>query len=39
MPGSPYTFDAPFALGAQIEARAVHPEVGGRILLRHGDRT
>ncbi len=32
------TFDAPLALGPQIEARAHHPEVAGRVLLRHGDR-
>jgi len=34
-----HSFDAPFALGAQIEARAAHPEVGGRVLLKHGNRT
>jgi fatty-acyl-CoA synthase len=32
------TFDAPLALGPQIEARAAHPDVAGRVLLRHGDR-
>jgi fatty-acyl-CoA synthase len=31
--------DAPFTLGAQIEARARHPEVGERIFLRQDDRT
>ncbi len=34
-----FSFDAPLYLGAQIEARANHPEVADRILLRHGDRT
>jgi fatty-acyl-CoA synthase len=33
-----YTFDAPFVLGAQIEARAAHPEVGERVFLRQGER-
>lgn len=37
MPG-PFTFDAPFTLGAQLDARAVHPEVGGRSALVDGDR-
>src|SRR5579875_3583161 len=32
------SFDAPFTLGAQIEARARHPEVGSRIFLRQDDR-
>ncbi len=36
---SAYSFDAPFALGAQIEARAGHPEVGNRVLLTQGDRS
>jgi fatty-acyl-CoA synthase len=34
-----FTFDPPFTLGAQIDARAAHPEVGGMPLLLHGDRT
>jgi fatty-acyl-CoA synthase len=38
MPASPPTFDAPFTLGAQIEARAVHPEVGGRLVAVQGER-
>jgi fatty-acyl-CoA synthase len=33
-----FTFDAPFVLGAQIEARANHPEVSGRTFLLQGDR-
>ncbi len=32
------TFDAPLVVGAQIEARANHPEVANRVFLRHGDR-
>ncbi|MBW2315754.1 MAG: AMP-binding protein [Deltaproteobacteria bacterium] len=31
-------FDAPLTLGAQIEARALHPDVGSRPYLRHDDR-
>jgi fatty-acyl-CoA synthase len=31
-------FDAPLTLGAQIEARARHPEVGARPYLRHDER-
>ena len=34
-----FTFDPPFTLGAQIDARAAHPEVGNRPLVLHGDRT
>jgi fatty-acyl-CoA synthase len=34
-----YSFDAPFVLGAQIDARAGHPEVGSRVFLREGERT
>ena len=34
-----YSFDAPFTLGAQIDARAAHPEVADRPLLLQGDRT
>ncbi len=33
------SFDAPLTLGAQIEARAAHPDVGGRVFLRQHDRT
>jgi fatty-acyl-CoA synthase len=33
------TFEAPFTLGAQIEARATHPEVGERVFLVHGERS
>jgi fatty-acyl-CoA synthase len=32
------TFDAPFTLGGQIEARATHPEVADRTFLVQGDR-
>jgi fatty-acyl-CoA synthase len=32
------SFDAPLALGPQIEARGNHPEVSQRMFLRHGDR-
>jgi fatty-acyl-CoA synthase len=35
----PPTFDAPFDLGSQIEARARHPEVAERVLLRQGERS
>jgi fatty-acyl-CoA synthase len=31
--------DAPFNVGAQIEARAAHPEVAGRVFLRKDGRT
>lgn len=31
-------FDAPFTLGAQIEARAAHPDVAGRTFLKHDER-
>jgi fatty-acyl-CoA synthase len=34
-----FSFDPPFTLGVQIDARAAHPEVGGRTLLLQGDRT
>jgi fatty-acyl-CoA synthase len=34
-----YSFDAPFTLGAQIDARAAHPEVAQRTLLLQGDRS
>jgi fatty-acyl-CoA synthase len=32
-------FDAPLTVGAQIEARAEHPETAGKVLLMQGDRT
>jgi fatty-acyl-CoA synthase len=31
-------FDAPLVLGAQIDARAAHPEIGDRPYLKHDDR-
>jgi fatty-acyl-CoA synthase len=33
------SFDAPLLLGAQIEARAAHPDVASRVFLRQHDRT
>ncbi|HJW70688.1 MAG TPA: AMP-binding protein [Candidatus Binatia bacterium] len=36
---SPPSFDAPLLLGAQIEARASHPDVADRVFLRQHDRT
>ncbi len=33
------SLDAPLLLGAQIEARAAHPDVAGRVFLRQHDRT
>jgi fatty-acyl-CoA synthase len=33
-----FSFDPPYTLGAQIDARAAHPEVAGRELLLAGDR-
>jgi len=35
---APYSFDAPLAVGAQIEARGTHPEVGRRVFLRQNER-
>ena len=32
------SIDAPLVLGAQLDARAAHPEVADRIAVRHGDR-
>ena len=32
-------FDAPLTLGAQLDARASHPDVADRIALRQGDRS
>jgi hypothetical protein len=34
-----FMFTAPLTLGAQIDARASHPEVADRPLLHQGDRT
>lgn len=31
--------DAPLTLGAQLDARAAHPEIGQRLALRYGDRS
>ena len=39
MSGEPFAFDAPFTLGAQIEARARHPVAADKVLLMQGDRT
>jgi fatty-acyl-CoA synthase len=36
---APPKIEAPFVLGAQIEARARHPEVADRVLLRQGSRS
>ncbi|MCC6642584.1 MAG: AMP-binding protein [Deltaproteobacteria bacterium] len=38
MKASPPKIDAPFTLGAQIEARAAHPEIGEREFLVQHDR-
>jgi len=35
----PLTFDAPFTLGAQIEARAQHPVAANKLVLMQGART
>jgi len=35
----PLSFDAPFTVGAQIEARANHPVTTGKVALMQGDRT
>ncbi len=32
------SFDAPYTIGAQIEARAYHPVTGSKVLLMHGER-
>ncbi len=37
--GTAFEFEAPFVLGAQIEARARHPEVRERVFLVHDDRS
>jgi len=34
----PLQFDAPFTLPAQLDARAAHPVIADRVLLRHGER-
>jgi fatty-acyl-CoA synthase len=36
---APPRFDVPLTLGAQLDARAAHPEVADRIALRQGDRS
>ena len=33
-----FSFDPPYTLGVQIDARAAHPELGSRPLLLQGDR-
>jgi fatty-acyl-CoA synthase len=33
-----FSFDPPYTLGVQIDARANHPELEGRVLLLHDDR-
>jgi acyl-CoA synthetase (AMP-forming)/AMP-acid ligase II len=33
-----FSFDPPYSLGVQIDARAAHPELGQRALLLQGDR-
>ncbi|MGH7893403.1 MAG: AMP-binding protein [Candidatus Binatia bacterium] len=33
-----FSFDAPYTLGAQLDARAAHPELAGREFLYQGDR-
>lgn len=35
---APPQLDAPFTLGAQLDARANHPEIAFRTAVRHGDR-
>jgi fatty-acyl-CoA synthase len=35
----PLSFDAPFTIGAQIEARANHPIAANKVALMQGDRT
>lgn len=39
MSTEPLTFDAPFTVSGQIEARAAHPVAADKVLLMHGDRT
>ncbi len=34
----PLAFDAPFLIGAQIDARAQHPATADKVVLMHGDR-
>ncbi len=31
--------EAPFTVGAQLDARAAHAEIGDRVAIRHGDRS
>ncbi len=35
---APPTFEAPLVYGAQLDARAQHPELCDRVAIRHGDR-
>jgi fatty-acyl-CoA synthase len=35
---APLTFDAPFTIGGQIEARATHPETADKVFLMHHER-
>lgn len=35
---APPEFDAPLTIGAQLDVRAAHPDIGPRAALRHGDR-
>ena len=37
MAAEPLSFDAPFLVGAQIDARAAHPVTANKTLLMHGD--
>ena len=39
MSTEPLTFNAPFTVNGQIEARAEHPVTANKVLLMHGDRT
>ncbi len=38
MAAEPLSFDAPFLVGAQIDARAAHPVAANKVLLMHDDR-
>jgi fatty-acyl-CoA synthase len=35
---APPQFDAPLTFGAQLDARAQHPQIADRVAVRHGDR-
>ena len=39
MAATPLQIEAPFTVGAQLEARAEHPDVAERIAIRSGDRS